>query len=84
MLNTESTGSQIPLYFVAGALSFIAVNFGGGDLVAWMHIVYSIVLAAIASYSYLQDLLRRRKIILAGGVIIYAGIIIVAAAQSVC
>jgi MFS family permease len=84
VLNTESTGSQIPLYFVAGTLSFIAADFGEGDLAAWMPIVYSIVLAAIASFcSYLQDLFGRRNITLARGVIIYAGIIIVATAHSV-
>ena len=79
-----SAGSQLPLFFVGGTLSFIAADIGGAVVEAWMPISYSLVLAAVAPFcGYLQDLFGRRNITLAGGVVLCVGIIVVATAHSV-
>lgn len=77
-------GSQLPLFFVGGTLSFIAADVGGSAVETWMPISYSLVLAAIAPFcGYLQDLLGRRYITLVGGVVLCVGIVVVATAHSV-
>lgn len=76
-------GSQLPLFFVGGTLSFIAADVGGTIIEAWLPISYSLVLAAVAPFcGYLQDLFGRRLITLLGGVVLCVGIIVVGTAQS--
>lgn len=75
-------GSQIPLYFVGGSLSFIAADIGGAEASAWLSVSYALTLSAVAPFcGYLQDLLGRRNITLAGGVALMMGCIILATAH---
>jgi MFS family permease len=83
VLLTSSSGSQIPLYFVGGSLSFIAADLGGEEVSSWLPVAYGLALAAIAPFcGYMQDLLGRRYVTLVGGVSICMGIIVLATAQS--
>ena len=76
-------GSQIPLYFVGGSLSFIAKDIGGSEASAWLSVSYALALSAVAPFcGYLQDLVGRRNITLAGGVSLMMGCIILATAHS--
>jgi MFS family permease len=76
-------GSQIPLYFVGGSLSFIAADIGGADASAWLPVAYALALAAVAPFSgYMQDLIGRRNITLVAGTVLMVGIIVLATAQS--
>ncbi|KAK1043777.1 hypothetical protein LTR74_018395 [Friedmanniomyces endolithicus] len=76
-------GSQLPLFFVGGTLSFIAAEIGGTIIEAWLPISYSLVLAAVAPFcGYLQDLFGRRLITLTGGIVLCVGIVIVGTARS--
>ena len=75
-------GSQIPLYFVGGSLSYIAADIGGTEAAAWLAVAYALTLSAIAPFcGYMQDLLGRRNITLAGGLLLMIGIIVLATAQ---
>ncbi len=79
----HDTGSQIPLFFVGGSLSYIAKDIGGTDISAWLPVSYSLALAAIAPFcGYSEDIFGRRNITLFGGVILMVGIIILATAQA--
>lgn len=85
LANHSSTpaGSQIPLYFVGGSLSFIAADIGGAAVSAWLPVAYALALAAVAPFSgYLQDLVGRRNITLLGGLVLMVGIIALATAKS--
>ena len=83
-LTTSSQGSQLPLYFVGGTLSFIAADIGGTTTQVWLPTSYSLVLAAVAPFcGYLQDLFGRRIITLAGGLLLCVGIIITGTAHSI-
>jgi MFS family permease len=76
-------GSQIPLYFVGGSLSFIAADLGGLDVISWLPVAYGLALAAVAPFcGYMQDLLGRRYVTLLGGASLNLGIIVLATAQS--
>lgn len=82
-LLTDHTGSQIPLYFVGGSLSFIAADIGGASTSAWLPVAYALALAAVAPFSgYMQDLMGRRNITLFAGAILMTGIIVLATAKS--
>ncbi len=75
-------GSQIPLYFCGGSLSFIAKDIGGTETSAWLSVSYALALSAVAPFcGYLQDLLGRRIITLGGGVSLMMGCIILATAH---
>jgi MFS family permease len=75
-------GSQIPLYFVGGSLSFIAESVGGTEASAWLSVSYALAFAAVTPFcGYLQDLLGRRNITLVGGLALMMGIIILATAH---
>ncbi|KIY03036.1 uncharacterized protein Z520_01502 [Fonsecaea multimorphosa CBS 102226] len=75
-------GSQIPLYFVGGSLSFIAADIGGAEASAWLSVSYALALSAVAPFcGYLQDLLGRRIISLAGGVSLMMGCVILGTAH---
>jgi MFS family permease len=76
-------GSQIPLYFVGGSLSFIAADLGGLDVISWLPVAYGLALAAVAPFcGYMQDLLGRRYVTLLGGASLNLGIIVLATAKS--
>jgi hypothetical protein len=76
-------GSQIPLYFVGGSLSFIAADIGGAEASAWLSVSYALALSAVAPFcGYLQDLVGRRNITLGGGVSLMMGCIILATAHT--
>jgi hypothetical protein len=75
-------GSQIPLYFAGGSLSFIAADIGGAEASAWLSVSYALALSAVAPFcGYMQDLFGRRNITLGGGLILMMGCIILATAQ---
>ena len=75
-------GSQIPLYFVGGSLSFIAADLGGTEVSAWLSVAYALALSAIAPFSgYLQDLIGRRNVTLVGGASLMLGCIVLATAK---
>jgi hypothetical protein len=75
-------GSQIPLYFCGGSLSFIAKDIGGTETSAWLSVSYALALSAVAPFcGYLQDLLGRRIITLGGGISLMMGCIILATAH---
>jgi MFS family permease len=81
-LLTTHQGSQIPLYFTGGSLSFIAADIGGATASAWLPVSYALALAAVAPFSgYLQDLVGRRNITLAGGLVLCVGIVVLATAK---
>ncbi len=76
-------GSQIPLYFVGGSLSFIAADIGGAEASAWLAVSYALALSAVAPFcGYLQDLVGRRNITLGGGVSLMMGCIVLATAHT--
>lgn len=76
-------GSQIPLYFTGGSLSFIAADIGGATASAWLPVAYALALAAVAPFcGYMQDLFGRRNITLGGGTVLIVGIIVLATAKS--
>ncbi|KAL6243042.1 hypothetical protein RBB50_010142 [Rhinocladiella similis] len=76
-------GSQIPLYFTGGALTFIAADVGGIERVSWVPVSYSLAFSALSPFSgYIQDIFGRRNITLAGGCIVVIGNIIMATAHS--
>ncbi|KAH0845698.1 hypothetical protein AYO21_05907 [Fonsecaea monophora] len=75
-------GSQIPLYFVGGSLTFIAADIGGAEASAWLTVAYALTLSAVAPFcGYLQDLLGRRLITLVGGVSLMMGCVIIGTAH---
>lgn len=75
-------GSQIPLYFAGGSLSFISRDIGGTEASAWLAVAYALALSAVAPFcGYLQDLVGRRNITLAGGAVLMMGCIIIATAK---
>ena len=79
------TGSQIPLYFAGGMLSYMADDLGGKALSAsaWLPVVNTLVLAAIAPFSgYLTDIFGRRTITLGGSMAIMTGMAVVGSAHS--
>lgn len=76
-------GSQIPLYFVGGSLSFISADIGGVEAQAWLAVCYALVLSAVAPFcGYMQDLFGRRNITLGGGLSLIMGCIILATAKN--
>lgn len=75
-------GSQIPLYFVGGSLSFIAADIGGAEASAWLSVAYALALSAVAPFcGYLQDLFGRRNITLAGGLMLMIGCVVLGTAK---
>jgi hypothetical protein len=76
-------GSQIPLYFVGGSLSFIAADIGGAEASAWLSVAYALALSAVAPFcGYLQDLVGRRNITLGGGIALMMGCVILGTAHT--
>ncbi|KAL4889766.1 major facilitator superfamily domain-containing protein [Aspergillus ambiguus] len=76
-------GSQIPIYFVGGELSFIVAEIGHADAGSWITVAYTLPLAAVAPFTgYLQDLVGRRYVTLVGGIFLMLGCLLVALAHS--
>ncbi|KIY02373.1 uncharacterized protein Z520_02511 [Fonsecaea multimorphosa CBS 102226] len=76
-------GSQIPLYFLGGTLTYISADLGGTKASAWLPVAYSLALGAVTPFcGYLQDLLGRRYVTLTGGTILLIGCIVMATAQN--
>ncbi|EXJ70682.1 uncharacterized protein A1O5_05672 [Cladophialophora psammophila CBS 110553] len=76
-------GSQIPLYFLGGTLTYISADLGGTEASAWLPVAYSLALGAVTPFcGYLQDLLGRRYVTLTGGLILLIGCIVMATAQT--
>lgn len=79
---TLMPGSQIPLYFLGGTLTYIAADLGP-RAPAWLPVSYSLALAGVSPFcGYLQDLLGRRYVTLSGGLILLIGCITMATAQT--
>ena len=80
---TLKPGSQIPLYFTGGSLSYMVKDLGGASVEVWLPVSNTLVLASICPFvSYLQDLFGRRYITLFGSIIIMVGIAIFGTAHS--
>ncbi|KAL5364874.1 major facilitator superfamily domain-containing protein [Aspergillus floccosus] len=76
-------GSQIPIYFVGGELTFIVAEIGHADAGSWITVAYTLPLAAVAPFTgYLQDLVGRRYVTLVGGVFLMLGCLLVALAHT--
>ena len=78
-------GSQIPLYFTGGMLSYMAADIGGKALTqsSWFPVCNTLAVASVAPFSgYLQDIFGRRNITLVGSILIMAGCAIVGTAHS--
>jgi len=81
-LSALYVGSQIPLYFTGGSLSFIAKDIGGAEASAWLAVAYALTLSAVAPFcGYMQDLFGRRNITLIGGLMLMIGCILLATAK---
>lgn len=79
----NSSGSQIPLYFTGGSLSYMAPDLGGSGTISWLPVSNTLAIAAVAPFcGYLQDLFGRRNITLAGCMLINVGIIVLATGHS--
>lgn len=78
-------GSQVPLYFTGGMLSYMAADLGGKALTSpsWIPVCNTLAVASIAPFSgYLGDIFGRRNITLIGSVLIMVGIVVVATSHS--
>ncbi|KAK0111563.1 hypothetical protein ONS95_001914 [Cadophora gregata] len=78
-------GSQVPLYFTGGMLSYMAADLGGLALTssAWIPVCNTLAVASVAPFSgYLTDIFGRRNITLIGSLLIMVGIVIVGTAHS--
>jgi len=76
-------GSQIPLYFVGGSLSFMSPDVGGAARLSWIPVANTLALAAVAPFcGYMQDIFGKRNITLFGCVLIMVGIILIVTAHS--
>ncbi|OAL21416.1 hypothetical protein AYO20_11381 [Fonsecaea nubica] len=75
-------GSQIPLYFVGGSLSYIAADLGSAST-GWLTVANSLALAAVCPFcGYLQDMFGKRNISILGCVMILVGLIVTATAKT--
>ncbi|GIZ43166.1 hypothetical protein CKM354_000640400 [Cercospora kikuchii] len=75
-------GSQIPLYFVGGCLSFIAADIGATTTSVWIPVSYQLAVAALTPFcGYLEDGFGKRNIVLAGCLACCVGVIIAGTAQ---
>ncbi|KAG4441501.1 hypothetical protein IFR05_003028 [Cadophora sp. M221] len=77
-------GSQVPLYFTGGMLSYMAADLGGVALTSssWIPVCNTLAVASVAPFSgYLTDIFGRRNITLIGSVLIMVGIVVVGTAH---
>ncbi|GIZ38100.1 hypothetical protein CKM354_000152400 [Cercospora kikuchii] len=76
------TGSQIPLYFTGGTLSFIAKDLGAADIIGWLPVANTLAIAAVCPFvGYLQDLFGKRYIALFGAMLLCIGCIVLGTAH---
>lgn len=78
------SGSQLPLYFVGGMLSYMVADLGGEALTSstWIPVCNTLAIASVAPFSgYLTDIFGRRNITLCGAVAIMVGIVITGTAH---
>ncbi|KAH6869408.1 major facilitator superfamily domain-containing protein [Thelonectria olida] len=76
-------GSQVNLYFVGGALSYIEADLGATANGVWLPVSNTLAITAVAPFvGYLQDLLGRREITLMGLVTIMVGLVLIGTARS--
>ncbi|KAH7017109.1 major facilitator superfamily domain-containing protein [Ilyonectria destructans] len=77
------SGSQVNLYFVGGALSYIEADLGATANGVWLPVSNTLAITAVSPFvGYLQDLLGRREITLVGLVIIMVGLALIGTAHS--
>ncbi|KJX96812.1 MFS drug efflux pump like protein [Zymoseptoria brevis] len=77
------TGSQIPLYFVGGTLSYISADIGGADVIGWLPVANTLAIASVAPFvGYLQDLFGKRYISLFGALLLCVGCVVLGTAHS--
>lgn len=82
-VNLQAIGSQVPLYFVGGALGYMAKDMGGAGTISWLPVSNTLAIAAVAPFcGYLQDIFGRRNITLAGCLMILVGIVVIATGHS--
>jgi MFS family permease len=84
-LLTTSSGSQVPLYFTGGILSYMAADLGGEALTSssWIPVCNTLAVAAVAPFSgHLTDIFGRRNITLIGSLLIMVGLVLAATAHS--
>ncbi|KAH6715893.1 putative major facilitator superfamily transporter [Leptodontidium sp. MPI-SDFR-AT-0119] len=77
-------GSQVPLYFTGGMLSYMAADLGGVALTSssWIPVCNTLAVASVAPFSgYLTDIFGRRNITLIGSILIMVGIVVVGTAH---
>ncbi|PVH69030.1 MFS general substrate transporter [Cadophora sp. DSE1049] len=77
-------GSQVPLYFTGGMLSYMAADLGGAALTSpsWIPVCNTLAVASVAPFSgYLTDIFGRRNITLIGSLLIMVGIVVVGTAH---
>ncbi|EXJ70152.1 uncharacterized protein A1O5_06220 [Cladophialophora psammophila CBS 110553] len=73
----DSDGSQLPLYFVGGALSLITADINATEGEAWLGVSNSLAVAVVAPFcGCLQDLFGRRNVALAGCVLVIVGSVV--------
>lgn len=78
------SGSQVPLYFTGGMLSYMAADLGGVALTSssWIPVCNTLAVASVAPFSgYLTDIFGRRNITLIGSILIMVGIVVVGTAH---
>lgn len=82
---TSYPGSQVPLYFTGGVLSYMAADLGGEALTSssWIPVCNTLAVASIAPFSgHLADIFGRRNITLIGSLLIMVGLVLTATAHS--
>lgn len=73
----------MPLYFVAGPLSYILVDTGAGARASWIPVSYTLAAAIPVPFGgYLQDIFGRRAIVLCSSTMVIIGAILIGTAHS--
>lgn len=76
------TGSQLPLYFTGGTLSFIAEDLNAHDVIGWLPVANTLAIAAVCPFvGYLQDLFGKRYIALFGALLLCLGCVVLSTAH---
>ncbi|CZT15092.1 related to MFS drug efflux pump [Ramularia collo-cygni] len=76
------TGSQLPLYFTGGTLSFIAEDLDAHDAIGWLPVANTLAIASVCPFvGYLQDLFGKRYIALFGALLLCLGCVVLGTAQ---
>lgn len=79
---TIETGSQLPLYFTGGTLTFIAEDLNAHDVIGWLPVANTLAIASVCPFvGYLQDLFGKRYIALFGALLLCLGCIVLGTAH---